>query len=269
MKRIFAVLLALSLLLLAACSKGVSPTEPSQTEPATQAPTEPATDAPTEPSQTEPATEPSQPTEEEGPFTVTYAHAQADTHGSGEVWVQLLAEITNTGAEPLTLGAADWTVCTPDGTELAVRKGVSAYPQTIEPGEKGWYYDEFTVDTAQTGELAVQYDGDALAASIRAAEQSGVRYAVSDINLKDSVYGGVELTGRIRNDTAERGSLVCVAAVLLDESEKPLGVVYAVLDSPLEAGAETTFGMSSEMLPPEVKSADIAQVVTFAYPLAE
>ncbi|MFQ8809500.1 MAG: hypothetical protein ACLR8M_11500 [Oscillospiraceae bacterium] len=65
MKRIFAVLLALSLLLLAACSKGVSPTEPSPTEPATQAPTEPATDAPTEPSQTEPATEPSQPTEEE------------------------------------------------------------------------------------------------------------------------------------------------------------------------------------------------------------
>ena len=258
MKRIFAVLLALSLLLLAACSKGVSPTEPSQTEPATQAPTEPATDAPTEPSQTEPATEPSQPTEEEGPFTVTYAHAQADTHGSGEVWVQLLAEVTNTGSEPLTLGAADWTVCTPDGTELAVRKGVSAYPQTIEPGEKGWYYDEFTVDTAQTGELAVQYDGDALAASIRAAEQSGVRYA-----------GGVELTGRIRNDTAEQGSLVCVAAVLLDESEKPLGVVYTVLGSPLEAGTETTFGMSSEMLPPEVKSADIAQVETFAYPLAE
>ena len=142
-------------------------------------------------------------------------------------------------------------------------------PQTIEPGEKGWYYDEFTVDTAQTGELAVQYDGDALAASVRAAEQSGVRYAVSDVNLKDSVYGGVELTGRIRNDTAEQGSLVCVAAVLLDESEKPLGVVYAVLDSPLEAGAETTFGMSSEMLPPEVKSADIAQVETFAYPLAE
>ena len=166
-------------------------------------------------------------------------------------------------------GAADWTVCTPDGTELAVRKGVSAYPQTIEPGEKGWYYDEFTVDTAQTGELAVQYDGDALAASIRAAEQNGVRYAVSDVNLKDSVYGGVELTGRIRNDTAERGRLVCVAAVLLDESEKPLGVVYAVLDSPLEAGAETTFGISSEMLPPEVKSADIAQVETFAYPLAE
>lgn len=147
--------------------------------------------------------------------------------------MQLLAEVTNTGSEPLTLGAADWTVCTPDGTELAVRKGVSAYPQTIEPGEKGWYYDEFTVDTAQTGELAVQYDGDALAASIRTAEQSGVRYAVSDVNLKDSVYGGVELTGRIRNDTAERGSLVCVAAVLLDESEKPLGVVYAVLDSPL------------------------------------
>ena len=140
MKRIFAVLLALSLLLLAACSKGVSPTEPSPTEPATQAPTEPATEAPTEPSQTEPATEPSQP-EEKGPFTVTYAHAQADTHGSGEVWVQLLAEVTNTGSEPLTLGAADWTVCTPDGTELAVRKGVSAYPQTIEPGEKGWYYD--------------------------------------------------------------------------------------------------------------------------------
>ena len=251
MKRIFAVLLALSLLLLAACSKGVSPTEPSQTEPATQAPTEPATEAPTEPSQTEPATEPSQP-EEKGPFTVTYAHAQADTHGSGEVWVQLLAEVTNTGSEPLTLG-----------------KGVSAYPQTIEPGEKGWYYDEFTVDTAQTGELAVQYDGDALAASVRAAEQSGVRYAVSDVNLKDSVYGGVELTGRIRNDTAERGSLVCVAAVLLDESEKPLGVVYTVLGSPLEAGTETTFGMSSEMLPPEVKSADIAQVETFAYPLAE
>ena len=129
MKRIFAVLLALSLLLLAACSKGVSPTEPSPTEPATQAPTEPATDAPTEPSQTEPATEPSQPTEEEGPFTVTYAHAQADTHGSGEVWVQLLAEVTNTGSEPLTLGAADWTVCTPDGTELfgqILQRGIPA-----------------------------------------------------------------------------------------------------------------------------------------------
>ena len=94
MKRIFAVLLALSLLLLAACSKGVSPTEPSPTEPATQAPTEPATEAPTEPSQTEPATEPSQP-EEKGPFTVTYAHAQADTHGSGEVWVHASARTMN------------------------------------------------------------------------------------------------------------------------------------------------------------------------------
>ena len=38
MKRIFAVLLALSLLLLAACSKGVSPTEPADAADPTQEP---------------------------------------------------------------------------------------------------------------------------------------------------------------------------------------------------------------------------------------
>lgn len=207
MKRIFAVLLALSLLLLAACSKGVSPTEPSATEPATQAPTEPATEAPTEPSQTEPATEPSQP-EEKGPFTVTYAHAQADTHGSGEVWCSCwprsqtpagAADAWRSGLDGLHAGRNG--ACRPQG-----RLRLSA---DRLPGEKGWHYDEFTVDTAQTGELAVQYDGDALAASIRAAEQSGVRYAVSDVNLKDSVYGGGAI-GRIRNDDGGAGQILFI-----------------------------------------------------------
>ena len=138
MKRIFAVLLALSLLLLAACSKGVSPTEPSPDRACHAGP-------PTNGDRRSDGALPDGARHGAvaahgggGPFTVTYAHAQADTHGSGEVWVQLLAEVTNTGSEPLTLGAADWTVCTPDGTELAKSARASpAYPQTIEPGEKG------------------------------------------------------------------------------------------------------------------------------------
>lgn len=68
---------------------------------------------------------------------MTYAHAQADTHGSGEVWVQLLAEVTNTGSEPLTLGAADWTVCTPDGTGTCRPQGRLRLSADDRAGRKG------------------------------------------------------------------------------------------------------------------------------------
>ena len=214
MKRIFAVLLALGLLLLAACSKGVSPRSRPR---------------PSLPRRLRPELGNRGPN---GAFADRACHGAVAARGERPVHCDLcpragrharLRRGVGTAAgrgHKHRLGAADARRSGLDGSH-AGRNG-TCRPQgrlrlsaDDRAGRKGWYYDEFTVDTAQTGELAVQYDGDALAASIRAAEQNGVRYAVSDVNLKDSVYGGVELTGRIRNDTAERAAPICVAAVLL------------------------------------------------------
>lgn len=87
--------------------------------------------------------------------------------------------------------------------------------------------------------------------------------------LRDSLYGGVELIGKITNDTGKDGSLVCIAAVLLDEESRPIGQLYTYLTEPLKAGTTVSFGFESFMLPEDISAEDVAQTLIFAYPLQQ
>lgn len=275
MKQRILIFLTLVCLLvsLAACGGTTEPTVPSassETEPSTQAPTETPTEAATESPTDAPTQTPTQAStepEEGGRFAIAYPAAQAYRLSTGEVWVQLAVAVENRSDAPLFLDYANFTLLDESGLAVTTRTGVSAYPQVITPGETGYYYDEFSLDTAQTGELTVHWDEAALEEAIHASDIPCVRYSLGETRLLDSPYGGMDLTGVVENTAEESGQLVCIAAVLLDEQGQPLGLLYTILSQALPAGASSAFELSNTLLPSDLRAADVAEIVTFAYPL--
>ena len=96
-----------------------------------------------------------------------------------------------------------------------------------------------------------------------------MRYDVTETQLRNSPYGGLELTGLVKNTSERNGELVCVAAILLDKDGAPLGILTNILTETLKAGAQVEFSAESFMLPPELKASQVDELVIYAYPLQE
>ena len=256
MKKLLCLAAALALLLsLAACA----PTETLPTESAD--PTQTTTEAPTELPTETPTTAPT-----EAPETIVCAvSGQGATlyrNDVGEVWLSAWVTVRNDGDTPVKLAPTDLTASL-NGAELKRLSGVMAYPNVIAAGESACYYDEARVDTDQTGAAELTFT----LAPETATEEDLVRYTVSETQLRDSVYGGLTLTGKVKNEAGkDSAGMVCVAAVLYDENGTVLGVLYAYLPDKLAAGKTVDFTLDSFMLPADVRSDAVADIQTFAYP---
>ena len=257
MKKLICFAAALALLLsLAGCVRN-DPMPTESGEP-TSAPTEATTELPTEAPTTEAPTE--------APDTVVCAVAgQSATlfrNDSGEVWLSAYVLVRNDGASPVSLPPMDLTASVNGGT-VKTLSSVTAYPNVLAAGESACYYDEARVDTDMTGAAELAF---ALAPET-AAETDLVRYTVLETQLRDSVYGGLTLTGKVKNEAGEDSKgMVCVAAVLYDDSGAVIGVLYAYLPDKLAAGKTIDFTLDSFMLPADATAATVADIQTFAYP---
>lgn len=257
-KMLTALLLAALLTGLCACA--------GMPEPPTQAPTETATAAsePTETTTEAPETTTAVPeTTTDAPKAVlnqTYRAAQLYHDEYGVLWVQVIAEVRNDGDTPLTLDDGAVRLFG-GGAELTVLDHVAAYPQCIAPGERAVYYEEKAIDTQYEGEVTLE-----LSCGGEPIERAA-RYAVSDAELRASGSGIRSLTGTVKNDTKQPGELVCVAAVLYDEQQQPLGVLYYYLLETLRPGAEQSFTLEPYRLPDAVRYADADSFRVYAYPV--
>lgn len=250
----FAAALALLLALAGCVQNEPMPTESGEP---TSAPTEPATELPT--------TAPTEATTEAPETVVCAVSGQGGTlfrNDSGEVWLSAWVTVRNDGASPVRLAPMDLTASV-NGSELKTLAAVSAYPNVIAPGETACYYDEARVDTDSTGTAELHFT----LAPEAAAQDAVVRYEVSNTSLRDSVYGGLTLTGEVKNtSSADSSGMVCVAAVLSDDGGAVIGVLYAYLSDPLPAGESVGFTLDSFMLPDDITAASVADLQTFAYP---
>ena len=255
MRKLWTILLAgLLVCMLAACdagetggSAGVSATAPESST---------AEAAPTEEPTPEPTTAPAEAHE------ITYNNTIVWTNSIGSLWEQTIIEITNTGSENLYLSSGSYDLEDESGTLVASRSLVSAFPDVIAPGEKGYMYEATTLDEAPSGSLvAVPRE------SVKKATVDLIRYETSDIQISDTGYGNIKILGRVENTSEETGSMVYIVAVLYDTDGNPVAVEFTILSDELAPGDKVGFEFQSFSLPDSVTADTIADYTIYVYPM--
>lgn len=261
MKRILCVLLALCLLLaLAACRTEKTPEETSRpTE--TQSPTEPSeTEEPTQSTAPEESTDdtqtPDAPSEE-----LQWACSYADD--MGRIWAMGFAKVTNDTDSPILTEPCTFRFCDESGAELFTAKDVSCYPQVLPIGETGYYFEIVETGLAEVTPLKLIVEG-----GEPVTFKGGIRYETEKVSMANSPYGGIVISGEVRNSTPDTGELVCVAAVIYDAADKPLCVLSTILSDTLEPNGTAAFSLENYDLPPELNVSEAASFEIFAYPVA-
>ena len=261
MKRSLCVLLALCLLLaLTACRTEKTPEETSRpTE--TQSPTEPSeTEEPTQTTAPEGSTDDTQ-TPEESSVDDQWAYSDADD--AGRIWAMGFAKVTNDTDSPILTEPCTFRFCDESGAELLAAKDVFCYPQVLEIGETGYYFEIVETGLAEVTPLKLTVEG-----GEPVTFQGGIRYETENVSLANSPYGGILISGEVRNSTPDTGELVCVAAIVYDAGDRPLCVLSTILGEPLPANAMAGFSLENYDLPPELNVSEAANFEIFAYPVA-
>lgn len=262
MKKILTALL-LAAILTGLCACAGMPVEPT-TESTAAAPSGTTEAETTATASTEPETTTAETTEEpKAVLSQTYSAARLYHDEFGTLWVQVIAEVQNSGRTPVALGDGTVRLYGNGEQELTVLDHVAPYPQTLKPGERAVYYEEKAIDTQYEGDLTLRLD-----CSSEPVDEAA-RYTVSDTELRRSASGsGIRsLTGTVQNETSRPGELVCVAAVLYDAEKKPLGVLYYYLLEKLQPGASQSFTLEPYRLPDTVRYSDVESFAVYAYPV--
>lgn len=200
---------------------------------------------------------------EEVSYEVTYANARTYTNSIGTTWLQTIIEIENTGSSDLYLSAGSYDLEDSAGKLIASRSTVSAYPDVISTGEKGYMYEETTLDNPVEGALTV-----IPRISADKAKVDNIRYSVTDVEISNDTYGGVKALGRIENTFSEDSSgLVYITLIMKNSDGKPIGLMFTILSEVLKAGDKIGFEMSGFSLPDDITADSVAGYEVFAYPL--
>lgn len=247
---IYGLSAALLLLSLTACTVSEGGAE-------SQTPSKPGTATENTP---EPAPES---TPEPKAYEVTYTSAKAYTNSIGTTWVQVIAEIENTGTADLYLSAGSYDLEDANGKLIASSSMTSTYPQVISPGEKAYMYEETTLDNAVDGELTVLPRPD-----VKKAKVENIRFNVTDVEISDQTYGGLKAIGRIENTSSETADgMTYVVFILKDANGTPIGQVFTIIMEDLAPGDKIGFEATALSLPDNVTADTVASYDVLAYPM--
>lgn len=262
MKRLLCLLAALALIL-CACDAAPTPTEASTAPSSTAATSAPTTEPSTEPT-TAPTTEPPTTAAPQRDYELGACTVRSYRDENGTIRAMGIAEIVNTSDQPLYLDYGSFALHNDADEVILTADTIAAYPQVLLPGEHGYYFEIVEPDLPETEALTLS-----VTPEIREASVECIRYIVTDTQLRNSPYGGITLTGKVKNETADDGALVCIAALFFDEDGAPLGAQTVILTEALNAGTQTDFTVDSFLLPPELKAEQVKDMQIFAYPLQE
>lgn len=255
MKKALSIILAAALMLSLCACGGDSPSESTEKSNG---------DGSTVSTPVEDVKEPEEPKNDEEAYEITYSNARTYTNSIGTTWVQSIVEITNTGNSNLYLSTGAYDLEDSSGALVAAQTMVSTYPSVLAPGEKGYMYEETTLDEYDgNGELTILPRPD-----VKKATVDLVRYNISDLNVSNDTFGGVKVSGRVENQTSEKtDGMVYIVAFFYDENETPIGSAFTILTEDIDAGAKIGFELSGFSLPDDVTAEAISDTVVYSYPL--
>lgn len=200
---------------------------------------------------------------EEASYEVTYQNISFHQDSIGTLWSQAIVEVTNTGNNNLYLDYSSYELTAEDGTIIhTTSNSFIPYPQIIEPGEKGYYYEEQTMDS-QTPTNGITITPHI---SAKAATVENLRMEVSNTEIYDKDMGGIDVHGKIKNTTGAEQSNVYVAAILFNADGQPIGQLFTVLVNTLQPDEEIGFELEPMGLPESITRSSIADYKIFAYP---
>ena len=212
----------------------------------------------------QPTTPPVAPSEEPTAeaFDITYKDGLSYEDSIGTVWLQGIAEISNTGTVALYLSSGNMDFEDGNGKLLAAETMVPVYPDIIQPGEKAYMYCETTYDGENPESINVLPR-----LTAEKSKNESIRLALTDIELSDDTYGGLKMIGRVENTTPEVASLVYIVAVLFNADSKPIGVLVTILTEDLQPADKIGFEINSFALPSEITAETVSNYIVYAYPL--
>ena len=131
-------------------------------------------------------------------------------------------EITNMGDTNLYLKSAVFDIQNKNGHLLQTEDFISACPDIIQPGEKGYFYDYIVFD-----ENVIIYNSSEIVPKFEILMANGnvENYKVTDISLNlDSITGNQKVVGRITNNySKESDALMYIQTIYYDKNGR---VVY-------------------------------------------
>lgn len=194
-------------------------------------------------------------------YAITDQRAITWTDSIGSTWVQVIVEITNDGTNDLYLGSGSCDLEDANGKLIKSMSLVSEYPEVLAPGEKGYMYEETTLDNPVDGEITVLPRVDA-----REAKVECIRLATSDVAVSDDSWGEIKVMGRVENTTDEEQSMVQVVGLLYGADGKLLGTTMTYIMEDLKPGDKIGFEMGEFSMPDSVTASAVANCVVYAYP---
>ena len=182
------------------------------------------------------------------------------TDSIGSHWIQVAHPVYNSGNTNLYLGTGSIDLEDSNGHLLDTMSLVSGYPQVLKPGETGWYYETTIKDQA------LNMGGFVAHPNLKDAKVDCIRLDVSDVSIKDDMFSGVTVTGRVTNNTGRDQSMVYVVANLFDRDGNILGQVMTILSNSVAAGDTIGFSASEMGSNPDLTAAAVASYEIYAFP---
>lgn len=202
------------------------------------------------------------PASDEAVYETTYSNVRTYTDSIGTVWVQVIVEIENTDNCDLYLSTSACDLEDASGKLVKTMPMVSAFPDVIAPGEKGYLYESTTLDEAVEGELTLL-----ARPSVEKAKVPNIRLATSEVELVADNYGFLKARGRVENTSDEEQSMVYIVLILKDAENVPIGQMFTILTEDLAVGAKVGFEASGMSLPDDVTADAVASFDVYAYPM--
>ncbi|MCL1824050.1 MAG: FxLYD domain-containing protein, partial [Oscillospiraceae bacterium] len=196
-------------------------------------------------------------------FEITYSNVHVYKNSIGTIRAYTIFEVTNTGDVPLYLSSGSLDLEDENGTLIKSQSLVSCFPDVIETGEKGYYYDDSTIDKLDAvQDLVVLPRPD-----VKKAKIDNIRLEMSDLELFDKQYFGTYCSGRVINNTDEEQNMVYIYIVLFDSSNNPIGVLFTILSENIKVGDKIGFEASGLSLPDNITANSVHNFKAYAYPM--
>lgn len=217
---------------------------------------------PSGPSDSDKAEKPSKAESES--WEVTYQNSVIYKNSLNDIDCYAIVEVENTGNVDLYLKDASFDFEDESGKLLATYSTmISADPDIIAPGEKGYFYcnmatlkGDITEDTEYVFNPSLK---------LEKSKNSIVRYDISDLSIsKGDFLSPFSIIGRIENNTDEDAGLVWIVCILYRDDGTPIAACGTNVTD-LEAGQKTSFDLSAvHLMNLNIDLSDIADYKVYA-----
>lgn len=197
-------------------------------------------------------------------YEISYTNVRLYEMGSGSVWMQAIAEISNAGEATLSLDNAAFNLQNATGETVASKSNVLAYPRMIAPGEKGYFYVETSLPDV-AADTALTLDPQVEISKTGAVKQN---FTVTDTKISANNLGDLTVTGTMENKTEKSFDSVYTVTILFNDKNVPIGVIPSSAPYSLTAGATAKLQDSAFALPDDITKDSVDSFAVYAYAIS-